>query len=187
VDNQTTLFPGRETKVLTELDLETAERIANEVKSKVKGACEMIEVVGSIRRKKPKVHDVDFVVLTSDSNWNEIVQILKRSRATINCAGKAVIKTLFPYEEIQVKIDFYRAKPSTYGIHKLIRTGSAAHNMWLAGYAISKGFRLKYSLGLLKGNTVVTGESEEKVFTALELPCPAPQERQVIEGKPAWL
>jgi DNA polymerase (family 10) len=184
--NQTKLFPERETKVLTELDLEMAERIANEVKSKVKGLCQKIEVVGSIRRKRPKAHDIDFVVLASDSNWNNVIQILKRSKAT-NCAGTAVIKTLYPYNKIQFKVDFYRAKPSTYGIHKLIRTGSAEHNMWLAGYAISKGFRLKYSQGLLKGDDVVAGESEEDVFTALDLPCPAPKEREVVEGKPVWL
>jgi DNA polymerase (family 10) len=184
--NQTKLFPERETKVLTELDLEMAERISNEVKSKVEGFCE-IEVVGSIRRKKPKVHDIDFVILASDSNWNKIVYVLKKSKATVNCAGNAVIKTLYPYNEIQFKVDFYRATPSTYGIHKLIRTGSAEHNMWLAGYAISKGFRLKYSQGLLKVDTVVAGESEEDVFTALDLPCPAPKQREVVKGKPVWL
>ena len=187
MDNQTKLFPEKETKVSTELDLETAERIANEVKCKVEGLCEKIEVVGSIRRRKPMVHDVDFVVLASDSNWNEIVQVLKGSKATVNCAGNAVIKTLYPYNNIQFKVDFYRAKPSTYGIHKLIRTGSANHNMWLAGYAISKGFRLKYSQGLLKGDSVIAGKSEEDVFKALELPYPAPQEREVVKEKPVWL
>jgi DNA polymerase (family 10) len=187
VDNQTKLFPGRETKVLSELDLETAERIANEVKRKVEGLCEKVEVVGSIRRRKPKVHDIDFVVLASDSNWNELVQVLKRSKATINCAGNAVIKTLYPYKEIQFKVDFYRAKPSTYGIHKLIRTGSANHNMWLAGYAISKGLRLKYSQGLLKGDSTIAGESEEGVFEALQLPCPEPPKREIVKGKPVWL
>jgi DNA polymerase (family 10) len=98
-----------------------------------------------------------------------------------------VIKTLHPYNKSLFKVDFYRANASTYGVHKLIRTGSAEHNMWLAGYAISKGFRLKYSLGLMKGDTVVAGESEENVFTALDLSCPAPQEREIVKGKPVWL
>jgi DNA polymerase/3'-5' exonuclease PolX len=187
VDNQTTLFPDKETKVLTELNLERAETIANEVKCEIEGLCDRIEVVGSIRRKKQKVHDIDFVLLASDINWKEIVQVLKRSKATISCAGNAVIKTLYPYNKIQFKVDFYRAKPSTYGLHKLIRTGSAEHNMWLAGYAISKGFRLKYSQGLLKDDNVVSGESEEGVFKALNLSCPAPHEREVVEGKPVWL
>ena len=185
--NQIKLFPEKEKKVSTELDLETAKRIANEVKSKVKCLCEKIEVVGSIRRKKPKVHDIDFAVLASDNAWKEIVRVLRRSKATVNCAGNAVIKTLHPYNKSLFKVDFYRANASTYGVHKLIRTGSAEHNMWLAGYAISKGFRLKYSLGLMKGDTVVVGESEENVFTALDLSCPAPQEREIVKEKPVWL
>jgi DNA polymerase (family 10) len=187
VGNQTTLFPEKETKVLTELSLEKAEKIAIEVKAEVEGLCERFEVVGSVRRKKQKVHDVDFVVLASDSNWKEMVQVLKRSKATISCAGNAVIKALYPYDKMLFKVDFYRAKSSTFGIHKLIRTGSAEHNMWLAGYAISKGFRLKYSLGLLKGEDVVAGESEEGVFIALGLPCPKPEEREVVDRKPMWL
>ena len=133
------------------------------------------------------MHDVDFVVLAkSDTEWRKIVDILKGAKATINCAGNAVVKTLYPYNNIRVKLDFYRAKPSTYGIHKLIRTGSAEHNMWLAGYAISKGLRLKYSQGLLKDGNVIAGESEEEVFAALGLPCPKPLER-VVDGKPVWL
>ena len=59
--------------------------------------------------------------------------------------------------------------------------------MWLASYALSKGFRLKYSEGLIKDKVAVAGESEESVFTALGLQCPKPQLREVIDGKPAWL
>jgi DNA polymerase/3'-5' exonuclease PolX len=47
--------------------------------------------------------------------------------------------------------------------------------------------RLKYSEGLLKGDAVVAGETEEGVFEALGLPCPEPQEREVVDGKPLWL
>ncbi len=84
-------------------------------------------------------------------------------------------------------MDFYRAKPSTFGIHLLVRTGSADHNMWLASYALSKGFRLKYREGLLKDKVVVAGETEESVFAALGLPYPEPQLREIIDGKPVWL
>ena len=185
--NQIKLFPEDNVVVSAELEFETAGKIAKEVEHNIERLCDRIEVVGSIRRKKSKVHDVDFVVLASDRNWKEMVQVLKRSKTTIDCAGNAVIKALYPYGRMLFKVDFYRAKPSTYGIHKLIRTGSAEHNMWLAGYAISKGFRLKYSQGLLKGDDVVAGESEEDVFTALDLPCPASKEREVVKGKPVWL
>jgi DNA polymerase/3'-5' exonuclease PolX len=163
--NQTTLLPEKEPKVFTELSLEKAEKIAAEVKRKVEALCDRIEIVGSIRRRKPKVHDVDFVVLTpSDAAWHRIVDIMKGAKAKINSAGNAVIKGLSSFEKSYFKVDFYRATPSTYGIHKLIRTGSAEHNIWLATYAMSKGFRLKYSEGLLKDGKVVAGETEESVL-----------------------
>jgi DNA polymerase/3'-5' exonuclease PolX len=85
------------------------------------------------------------------------------------------------------QVDFYRAKPSTFGIHLLIRTGSAQHNCWLAGYAISKGMRLKYSEGLIKDAMPIAGEDEKGVFFALGLPCPLPTEREIVEGKPIWM
>ena len=85
------------------------------------------------------------------------------------------------------QIDFYRATEQTFGTQELIRTGSAGHNVWLASYALSKGFRLKYSEGLLKDKVVVAGETEESIFKALGLPCPKPEEREVLDGKPVWL
>jgi DNA polymerase/3'-5' exonuclease PolX len=98
-----------------------------------------------------------------------------------------VIKINYPYEDNLFQVDFYRATEQTYGIQKLIRTGSADHNMWLAGYALSKGFRLKYSEGLIKDKVAVAGNTEESVFLMLNLQCPDPQFREVFDGKPIWL
>ena len=98
-----------------------------------------------------------------------------------------MIKLNAPFENSLFQVDFYRAMEQTFGIQVLIRTGSADHNMWLAGYAISKGCRLKYSEGLIKDDVAVAGETEESVFSALGLQCPEPQHREVVDGKPAWL
>lgn len=98
-----------------------------------------------------------------------------------------VIKIFYPTETCLFQVDFYRATEKTFGIQQLIRTGSADHNMWLAEFAISKGFRLKYSEGLLKGDVAVAGEAEENVFKTLGLQYPEPHVREVIEGKPVWL
>lgn len=80
-----------------------------------------------------------------------------------------------------------KLKRNTFGIHKLIRTGSAEHNQWLATYAITKGMRVKYSEGLIKDGKVVAGETEEGVFDALGLSCPEPEKREVADGKPVWV
>ena len=185
---QSTLFPQDAPKIVSELELTEAEKAAAKVKTTVEALCDLIEVAGSIRRQKSIIHDIDFVVVAkSDSDWQQINEKLKKLKAKPNCAGNSVIKAYVPCQGGLFQVDFYRAKPSTFGIHLLVRTGSADHNMWLAGYAISKGIRLKYSEGLIKDNIAIAGENENAVFAALGLPCPAPSKRETVDGKPVWM
>ena len=185
---QSTLFPHDQIPILAELDLAEAEKTANQVKSLVCVLCEMIEIAGSIRRQKAKVHDIDFVVVAkSDAEWQKINEKLKQLKAKPNCSGNSVIKAYVPCQNGLFQVDFYRAKPSTFGIHLLVRTGSADHNMWLAGHAFSKGMQLKYSEGLIKDGVAVAGESERGVFEALDLSFPFPVEREIAEDKPIWM
>ena len=185
---QSTLFPENETPLIAELDLKEAENIACRVKAEVEAQCAAIEVAGSIRRQRPKIHDVDFVVVAkNDLEWLKINEKLKHLKARPSCSGNSVIKAYVPCPGGLFQVDFYRAKSSTFGIHLIIRTGSADHNMWLAGHAISKGMRLKYSEGLIKDGAVIAGEDEKAVFEALGLPCPLPSERETVEGKPVWM
>ena len=185
---QATLFPQDAVKILEELDLAEAQRTAAQVKAAVEAQCELIEVAGSLRRQKSKVHDIDFVVVAkSDGDWLKINEKLKQLKAKPNCSGNSVIKAFVPCQTGLFQVDFYRAKPSTFGILLLVRTGSADHNMWLAGYAISKGMRIKYSEGLIKEGSIIAGETEKGVFEALELPYPLPFQREIVDSKPVWM
>jgi DNA polymerase (family 10) len=181
-----------EIKKVEKLDLKTAESIADIVVSLVDAWCQKIEVVGSIRRKRPEIHDIDFVVLTYEDERNEHWKGLKDSMITfagvkVVLNGDEIFRTLMPLEGGQwVQVDFYRAKPETYGIHKLIRTGSAEHNVYLAKLAIKKGMRLQYSKGLMKDGEVVAGKNESDVLHGLGLPWIPPELREVVGGKPAW-
>jgi DNA polymerase (family 10) len=182
---QVKLFGEEEPNVSSRLELAKAQILAKQVETTIKPLCNRFEVVGSIRRRKPIVGDVDLVVVATDGCWGKIVQSLKKPR--VICSGKSLIKLIYPCEDTLFQVDFYRATEQTFGIQELIRTGSADHNMWLAGNAITKGFRLKYSEGLMKDDVTVAGETEESVFTALDLPCPEPQLREIIDAKPVWL
>jgi DNA polymerase/3'-5' exonuclease PolX len=185
---QSTLFPQNEAATLSELDFKRAETLANEIKALMSKYCDKIEIAGSTRRQSAKVHDIDFVVVSnSDSEWRKIGEELKRLKAKPGCQGNAVIKAYVPCENAFFQVDFYRAQPSTFGIHLLVRTGSADHNMWLAGQAFSKGMRLKYSQGLLKDDVPVAGADEAGVFAALGLSCPAPCDREIVDGNPKWM
>jgi DNA polymerase/3'-5' exonuclease PolX len=69
---QATLFSEKETPILEELSLSEAENIAHQIKAVVSVHCERLEVAGSIRRKKPLVHDIDFVaVAKNDADWKK--------------------------------------------------------------------------------------------------------------------
>jgi DNA polymerase (family 10) len=174
-----------ELKVLGSFEYAKAKAVALQVEEVIKPLCDRFEIVGSVRRKKAMVGDCDFVVVATDANWAKIVSTIKK--AQVICAGPNVTKLNVPYENCLFQVDFYRAKLKNFGIQMLVRTGSAGHNMWLASYALSTGFRLKYGDGLLKDRVVVAGESEEGVFAALDLPFPGPEQREVVEGKPAWM
>jgi DNA polymerase/3'-5' exonuclease PolX len=185
---QSTLFQTTEPTVQAELDLKEAGKLAEAIKAAVEAHCKRIEVAGSIRRQKPKVHDIDFVVVAkSDSDWKAINEVLRRLKAKPNCSGNQLIKTFVPCQDGLFQVDFYRAKPETFGIHLLVRTGSAEHNCWLAGYAISKGMRLKYSEGLIRDGKPIAGEEEKSVFEALGLPYPQPIQREIVDNKPVWV
>ena len=185
---QARLFQEPELAVLSELDLKEAETIANQIKAAVSSHCIKIEVVGSIRRQRSKIHDIDFVAVTkNDAEWQGIAQELKRMKAKPSCSGNNIIKAYTPHKGGLFQVDFYRATSLTFGVHMIIRTGSAEHNMWLAAYAISRGMRLKYSQGLIKEGAAIAGQTEKEVFDALGLAYPLPPEREIVENRPLWL
>jgi len=71
---QSTLFPEKEVAIVAELNLNEAEILANQLKTTVSAQCDRIEVAGSIRRQKTKVHDIDFVVTAkNDAEWQKIL------------------------------------------------------------------------------------------------------------------
>ena len=176
---QSTLFPEAKKETLEELEFSEANQIAEEVKFQVVRYCEKIVVVGSLRRNKPTVRDVDFVVVTNDLDWYNLGQELRRMKTKKVTAGNKIIKTLYPYGDKYFQLDFYRASSDNFGVIKLIRTGSADHNMWLAQLAISKGMRIKFSQGLIKDEKVIAGKTEEGIFEALEIPYKEPKDREI--------
>jgi DNA polymerase/3'-5' exonuclease PolX len=187
IKKQSTLFPEEPHKVIPELDLNEAEKLASSIRNAVEAQCTKIETVGSIRRQKAKIHDIDFVVIPkTDNEWQKINEDLRLLKAKPSCAGNNLIKAFVPCEKGLFQADFYRAEPINFGIQMLVRTGSAEHNIWLAGYAISKGMRIKYSQGLIKDERVIAGECEKDVFEALGLPFPEPKEREICDKKPLW-
>lgn len=154
------------------MELEHAKKIAEKVLERVSPYCSKIEVAGSVRRGKPQVNDIDFVLIPSDP-WNLTHEIMGLGPST--AAGDKLKRVKFD----DVQVDFYYATPETWATLLLIRTGSKESNIRLASLAKKKGWRLAASGdGLFneKGQRIA-GDSEESIFEALGLPYQEPWQR----------
>lgn len=92
---QVKLFGEQEPALLPKLELAKAQILTKQVETIIKPLCNRLEVAGSVRRRKPMVGDIDFVIVASDGCWSKIVQVLKKAK--VICSGKSVIKILHPY------------------------------------------------------------------------------------------
>jgi len=99
------------------MKLEQAKKIANEFVELIRNDCRKIEIVGSIRRQKEDVHDIDILLIP---------------KISIKYPDDAVIKKngekLTVLEWKGMRIDVYKTDEKKFDTLKLIRTGSAAQN-----------------------------------------------------------
>lgn len=159
------------------IELRRAGLIADLIVQKLTPHCERIEVAGSIRRKRPWVHDIDIVLIPKDL-WNIHAVIMQLcSPALMKMSGKMIVRA----DIGNIPADFYFATSERWATLLLIRTGSTEHNIELATMAKKKGWRLHASgEGLFNElGERIGGDSEESIFRALGLTYVPPEKREV--------
>lgn len=159
------------------MELSKAQELATELLGQLAPCCDNIEIVGSIRRAVKEVNDIDLLVLPFNID-------------ALNCS----VKLLFdPLEKNGEKIksgkykgfqaDIYIATKETYETLKLIRTGSAEHNIRLTTLAKKKGWRLHASgLGLTNEKNEVIARTEAEIFDKLGIPYLPAEQRGFVQG-----
>ena len=154
------------------MDLQIAKSLANEVIKRLSPYCQKIEVAGSVRRQKPRVKDIDIVLIPSDL-WNLTHEI--RGLGPSHVGGDKLKRVNYGGNQV----DLYFADEKTWATLLLIRTGSAENNIRLATLAKKRGWHLAASGdGLFNENGQrIAGDSEESIYEALGLPYQAPEER----------
>lgn len=152
--------------------LERAQKIAGEVVKRLSPYCSRIEVAGSVRRKKPWVNDIDFVLVPSDL-WNLHHEIIGMGQ--VRMSGNKIMRVMVG----STQIDIYFASEETWATLLLIRTGAAENNIRLASLAKNRGWHLAASGdGLFdESGQRIAGDSEESIYGALGLPYQKPEER----------
>jgi len=191
---QTRLTEEEEEKihVTNTITLHNAQVWGFKLLSLMDGHLTPIEIVGSIRRQKNVCKDIDLIgVGTVEEFRNAVDNVIGLLDGKVKVFGDQIARILVPIaddKDVYIQADIYRATTENYGILKLIRTGSAEHNIWLARLALSRGMKLKYSVGLVSADKDVTvGHDEKAIFEKLKLPYINPTEREIIKGKPAWM
>jgi DNA polymerase (family 10) len=175
-----------------ELSLKLADSIAAELCRSLSGGCDKIAVAGSVRRRRPAVHDIDIVAIPKYGEGlpqtlfgdRERISFLDVELTSLESRGmlrtlergpKAIRLEVAPEE---VPVDLYIASPQTWATLLLIRTGSREHNIRLCSLARDLGMQLKADgSGLFRGGAIVARDSEESIFEALGLRYVPPEYR----------
>jgi len=156
------------------MKLAEAQGIANEIYFLLKPHCTKIEIVGSIRRQKPEVKDIDIVLIPSNT-W-ELSKEIDRLGPPIMDGEK-----LRRVEYKGTQVDLYYATPETWATLLLIRTGSKENNIRLCSRARYLGMKLKANGDGIIGidGQLIPIESEEQIYKELGLPYQEPWQREL--------
>jgi DNA polymerase/3'-5' exonuclease PolX len=164
------------------MNLATGQRAAEKIAEALNPFCERIEIVGSIRRRRPEVNDVDLVLIPRDL---EALKGRCRQTATAVTDGpQNMIWRLANGMQLDIFVarpdeqDLLEEKPSNFGVLQLIRTGSKEHNIWLIERAKSMGLTLRPQEGLFAGEALLASSREQDILAALDLEWIRPEDRE---------
>jgi len=164
---------------MSKIALERAEKTAAAIVKRLAPYCKKaadgkvyIKVVGSIRRRRPWVKDIDICLIASDP-WNLHHEIMGMGQ--VKMSGNKITQVMVG----SVQVDLYFADEKTWATLLLIRTGSAENNVRLCIVAKKRGWRLAASGdGLFNENGErIAGDSEASIYETLGLLYREPWER----------
>ena len=157
---------------------EDAMILANQLTDVLDKYCQKIEVVGSIRRNKDMIGDIDMVVIPNipiDEFIENVKQIIE-----FDYGKKKKIFGMFNGRPVNIFVSTFES----FGACIYQTTGPALYNIYIRQRAKRKGMKLN-EYGLFKRETdeKVAGATEEEIFQALELTYIEPTERK----EPEWV
>ena len=149
---------------------------AKEVEEKLKRlkGVERVDAVGSIRRRKETIGDIDFLVISKEPKI--VMDFFVSQPEVVKIWGKGTTKTSVRLKE-GFDMDIRVLPKRSYGSALQYFTGSKEHNIATRKIAIDKGLKLS-EYGLFRGSNRVAGESEEEIYEKLGLDWIPPELRE---------
>lgn len=171
---------------------------ALEIQEHLKPYCEQIEILGSIRRGKELVGDIEFIIIpkcnlvpntAQRSFFDEPVMVEKVIPQFFHALssykivkggfenGGKLVQFMAPR---RISVDAFRANAQNYGYIKVLRTGPHEHNVGfiipmlkMKGYELSDGY-VKYH------DKIIPIYEEEDLYRIIEIDVIPPDERQFV-------
>ena len=113
-----------------DISLETGEKIGQEFLSKTKDLYKKYLLAGSVRRREPIVHDVDFAVMPKGDNfgiWKGLVtKRVEEIGGNVQTFGEVISN--FRYRGIQVNL-FLCLDEDAWGVTQMWATGPKGHTI----------------------------------------------------------
>lgn len=168
-------------KPATEIPLVAAQAKAEAVVAALAPFCQRLEIAGSIRRRRPVVHDIDIVCLPRD-----LAGLKARAKRNSSVVSEGPMNMIIEHGGVQVDLFFARPdepalfefQPTNYGSLLLCRTGSREHNIWLCEVARRRGFHWNPYWGIFEGPRCMACAEEEDIFRTLGLTFIRPEDRE---------
>jgi DNA polymerase/3'-5' exonuclease PolX len=163
-----------------ELSNAAALEIAQDFMERTRDLCQRIEIAGSIRRKEPVVHDIDFAVIpcTDDiSTWKRLV-----TKRVESFGGKVVSfgDTICDFFYRGTQINFFVCPgESSWGVTLMWATGPKGHTIGMNIKASKKGL-LSNSKGIWTRDDpprLIEAKTEEQVGKILDWKYKPPEAR----------
>lgn len=140
---------------------EEAIRKANILIDICKSFIEKYELVGSIRRQKEEVGDIDVLIIPKDPG--KIYKLIKDFGIEIH-GGQCLANFIF----LGTKFNLVFTNEKSWGASLLHTTGSSQHNISLRILAKKRNWKLnRYGLIDLKTGKIIASKTEEEIYSKL--------------------
>lgn len=133
-----------------------------------------ISEAGSVRRRKETIGDVD--ILITSSSPKKVIDYFTSRPGVVKVWSKGSTKASVRMRE-GFDVDLRVISEKSYGSALQYFTGSKEHNIATRKIAMNKGLKLS-EYGLFRGSRMIAGKTEEEIYKALGMICPAPELRE---------
>jgi DNA polymerase/3'-5' exonuclease PolX len=167
------------------MTLAAAQSLAEKIAAEITPFCDRLEIAGSIRRRRAHCGDIDIVCIPKGLVGREgLLARCSRSARRVKEGEQYVVFELANGFQLDLWFahagagDLLTTTPSNWGVLLLARTGSAAHNIYIAERARQQGLHFNPHRGITRRGELIASEEEADIFAALKLDVIRPEDRE---------